>query len=107
MPGWATNLEAALGVLVWARALGVVVPANARLGALLYTLGRMVEAVGTVFQAKDAALSHSWSPHPHPSTQLHCCPVLRMHASRPQAVTYNLHLTANTPLPLHEGRPQG
>jgi hypothetical protein len=46
MPGWAAHLEAALGVLVWARALGVVVPANARLGALLYTLRRMVEEVG-------------------------------------------------------------
>jgi hypothetical protein len=43
---WTGDVAAALAVPVWARALGVIVPANARLGALLYTLGRMVEEVG-------------------------------------------------------------
>jgi hypothetical protein len=43
---WVGDVAAALAIPVWARALGIIVPANARLGALLYTLGRMVEEVG-------------------------------------------------------------
>jgi hypothetical protein len=42
---WPLQVAAAIAMLVWARALGVIVPVNARLGALLYTLGRMVEEV--------------------------------------------------------------
>jgi hypothetical protein len=59
---WVGHVAAALAVPVWARALGIIVPANARLGALLYTLGRMVEEVG---EMEGCDLSCGW----HASTQ--------------------------------------
>jgi hypothetical protein len=70
---WAWTVAAALAIPVWARALGVIVPANARLGALLYTLGRMVEEVGDMARCTTcvAGMSARWCAVPSCSDGLH------------------------------------